>query len=49
MKSDGITPNKRTVLVLRDQAEKLIATEKAAIEAAEAEELAELDRLLAKQ
>jgi hypothetical protein len=35
MKTDGIPFNKRTVLVLRQYAQKLIPTEKAAIEAEE--------------
>ncbi len=47
MKADGIAINKRTVLVLR-QYSKLVAAERAEIEAAEARELAELDAALAK-
>ena len=46
MKSDGIAPNKRTVLVLREHAAKLIPNEKSQIEAAEAEELASLEAKL---
>ena len=44
--SSGIPINKRTVLVLRDYATKLVSTERTAIEAEEAKELAELDAQL---
>jgi hypothetical protein len=48
MKEDGIAINKRTVLVLRQYASKLVANERAEIEKQEAHELADLDAQLAK-
>jgi hypothetical protein len=48
MKEDGIAINKRTVLVLRQYASKLVANERAEIEKQEAQELADLDAQLAK-
>jgi tRNA threonylcarbamoyladenosine modification (KEOPS) complex Cgi121 subunit len=48
MKQDGIAINKRTVLVLRQFATKLVSSERAEIEQQEARELADLDAQLAK-
>ena len=48
MKQDGIAINKRTVLVLRQFASKLVPNERAEIEQQEARELADLDAQLAK-
>jgi hypothetical protein len=46
MKSDGILINKRTVLVLRQFASKLVPQEMKTISEQEAKELAELDAAL---